>query len=75
MTSEKRISSTHGSTGLLPKRNGLRFLDSVEAQRKWATETMLVRIGRRAIESLVKEGASDVSGDEDLIHLREKGKP
>ncbi len=44
------------------------LIDQWGRVRKRTAATMLVRTGRQAIEYLVKEGRSDVSKDEDLIH-------
>lgn len=46
------------------------FIDQWGRVRKRTAPTMLVQIGRQAIEDLVKEGAGDVDVDEDLEALK-----
>lgn len=71
----EHVSEAHKSDYELGHGNPVYLIDQWGRVRKRTAPTMLVRIGRPAIEWLVKEGASDVSEDEDLTRLRERRKP
>jgi cytochrome oxidase Cu insertion factor (SCO1/SenC/PrrC family) len=54
--------------------NPIYFIDQWGQVRKRTAPTMLVQIGRPAIEYLVEQGTHDISEDEDLAQLRERRK-
>jgi cytochrome oxidase Cu insertion factor (SCO1/SenC/PrrC family) len=71
----EKPSGAHADGYELGHGNPIYLIDQWGRVRKRTAPTMLVRLGRPAIEWLVREGASDVNADADLVQLGEKGKP